>query len=124
MARTTRTNNAVALRDAAANGEVVDFSAAALRVDPAKSSAKAAGGGGAPARAAAARWADARAMLVELKLEQYIETFEEEEMTSIELLCDIGGRADGEKELTEALKEMGIKKMGHRQAIVGAVMGK
>ena len=32
--------------------------------------------------------------------------------------------ADGEKELTEALKEMGIKKMGHRQAIVGAVMGK
>ena len=28
-------------------------------------------------------------------------------------------------ELTpEALKEMGIKKMGHRQAIVGAVMGK
>ena len=60
----------------------------------------------------------------ELKLEQYIETFEEEEMTSIELLCDIGGRADGEKELTEALKEMGIKKMGHRQAIVGAVMGK
>ena len=112
------------LRDAAANGEVVDFSAAALRVDPAKSSAKAPGGGGAPARAAAARWADARAMLVELKLEQYIETFEEEEMTSIELLCDIGGRADGEKELTEALKEMGIKKMGHRQAIVGAVVGK
>ena len=112
------------LRDAAANGEVVDFAAAALRVDPAKSSAKAPGGGGAPARAAAARWADARAMLVELKLEQYIETFEEEEMTSIELLCDIGGRADGEKELTEALKEMGIKKMGHRQAIVGAVMGK
>ena len=40
------------------------------------------------------------------------------------MLCDIGGRADGEKELTEALKEMGIKKMGHRQAIVGAVMGK
>ena len=71
-----------------------------------------------------ARRADARAMLVELKLEQYIETFEEEEMTSIELLCDIGGRADGEKELTEALKEMGIQKMGHRQAIVGAVMGK
>ena len=62
-------------------------------------------------------------MLVELKLEQYIETFEEEEMTSIELLCDIGDRADGETELTEALKEMGIKKMGHRQAIVGAVMG-
>ena len=112
------------LRDAAANGETVDFAAAALRVDPAKSSAKAPGGGGAPARAAAARWADARAMLVELKLEQYIETFEEEEMTSIELLCDIGGRADGEKELTEALKEMGIKKMGHRQAIVGAVVGK
>jgi len=31
---------------------------------------------------------------------------------------------DGEKELMDALKEMGIKKMGHRQAIVGAVVGK
>ena len=33
-------------------------------------------------------------------------------------------RARTMPELTEALKEMGIKKMGHRQAIVGAVMGK
>ena len=99
-------------------------------------------------------------MLVELKLEQYIETFEEEEMTSMELLEDIVNRGDGEKvrdcrvrllcvtaacgklslalslcwvlnaafcarqELMDALKEMGIKKMGHRQAIVGAVVGK
>lgn len=37
---------------------------------------------------------------------------------------DIVSRGDGEKELMEALKEMGIKKMGHRQTIVGAVLGK
>ena len=45
-------------------------------------------------------------------------------MTSIELLEEIVSRADGERELMDALKEMGIKKMGHRQAIVGAVVGK
>ena len=73
---------------------------------------------------ASERWADAAAMLAELKLEQYIEQFEEEEMTSMELLEEIVGRADGEKELMEALKEMGIKKMGHRQTIVGAVVGR
>ena len=28
------------------------------------------------------------------------------------------------KELMEALKEMGIKKMGHRQAIVSAIIGR
>jgi len=42
----------------------------------------------------------------------------------MKLLVDIATRADGEKELMEALKEMGIKKMGHRQTIVGAVLGK
>ena len=73
---------------------------------------------------ASERWADAAAMLRELKLEQYVEQFEEEEMTSLELLEDIVNRGDGEKELMDALKEMGIKKMGHRQAIVGAVVGK
>jgi len=73
---------------------------------------------------ASERWADAKAMLVELKLEQYAQQFEEEEMTSMELLEDIVTRGDGEKELMDALKEMGIKKMGHRQAIVGAVVGK
>lgn len=73
---------------------------------------------------ASARWADAQAMLKELSLEQYVEQFEEEEMTSISLLEEIVGRADGEKELMEALKEMGIKKMGHRQSIVGAVVGR
>jgi len=73
---------------------------------------------------ASERWADAAALLTELKLEQYIEQFEEEEMTSIELLEEIVSRGDGEKELMDALKEMGIKKMGHRQAIVGAVVGK
>jgi trans-2-enoyl-CoA reductase len=52
---------------------------------------------------------------------RYIEQFEEEEMTSIELLEEIVSRADGERELMDALKEMGIKKMGHRQAIVGAI---
>ena len=45
-------------------------------------------------------------------------------MTSIQLLEEIVGRADGEKELMEALKEMGIKKMGHRQSIVGAIVGR
>ena len=58
------------------------------------------------------------------ELEQYVPQFEEEEMTSISLLEEIVGRADGEKELMEALKEMGIKKMGHRQSIVGAVVGR
>ena len=65
------------------------------------------------------RWADK-----ELELEQYVSNFEEEEMTSMALLEDIVNRSDGEKELMEALKEMGIKKMGHRQTIVGAVLGK
>ena len=37
---------------------------------------------------------------------------------------EIACRADGERELMEALKEMGVKKMGHRQTIVGAVVGK
>ena len=73
---------------------------------------------------ASARWADAQELLRELKLEQYVPQFEEEEMTSISLLEEIVGRADGEKELMEALKEMGIKKMGHRQSIVGAVVGR
>ena len=56
--------------------------------------------------------------------DRYTEQFEEEEMTSMALLEEIVGRADGEKELMEALKEMGIKKMGHRQSIVGAVVGR
>jgi len=73
---------------------------------------------------ASERWADSAALLKELKLEQYTEQFEEEEMTSIELLEEIVSRGDGEKELMDALKEMGIKKMGHRQALVGAVVGK
>jgi len=73
---------------------------------------------------ASERWADSSALLAELKLEQYVPQFEEEEMTSIELLEEIVSRGDGEKELMDALKEMGIKKMGHRQAIVGAVVGK
>ena len=44
-------------------------------------------------------------------------------MTGMQLLRDIAARADGDKELMEAFKEMGIKKMGHRQAIVNAVLG-
>ena len=80
---------------------------------------------GGPAKLRASeRWADAGALLTELNLTQYIPQFEEEEMTSIELLEEIVSRGDGEKELMDALKEMGIKKMGHRQAIVGAVVGK
>ena len=73
---------------------------------------------------ASERWADSAALLAELKLEQYAQQFEDEEMTSIELLEEIVSRGDGEKELMDALKEMGIKKMGHRQSIVGAVVGK
>ena len=88
----------------------------------------AAGGGGGGGNGGAvdvlARWADAGAMLRELRLDAYVGLFEEEEMTSMKLLVDIATRADGEKELMEALKEMGIKKMGHRQTIVGAVLGK
>ena len=91
----------------------------------AAAAARAGGGGGGGARLKASeRWEDAAALLSELKLEQYIPQFEEEEMTSIELLEEIVARGDGEKELMDALKEMGIKKMGHRQAIVGAVVGK
>ena len=76
------------------------------------------GGGG-----SLARWADAQAMLRELGMEAYVPLFEEEEMTAMQLLRDIAARADGDKELMEAFKEMGIKKMGHRQAIVNAVLG-
>ena len=81
-------------------------------------------GGGAGGVDVLARWADAGAMLRELQLDAYVSLFEEEEMMSMKLLVDIATRADGEKELMEALKEMGIKKMGHRQSIVGAVLGK
>ena len=45
-------------------------------------------------------------------------------MTSMSLLEEIVTRAEGEKELSEALKEMGVKKMGHRQAIISAVAQK
>ena len=76
------------------------------------------GGGG-----SLARWADAQAMLRELGMEAYVPLFEEEEMTGMQLLRDIAARADGDKELMEAFKEMGIKKMGHRQTIVNAVLG-
>ena len=97
--------------------------------------ARLAGGDGtrpAPAAAAAAaarplaseRWADSSEMLKALKLEQYAEQFVEEEMTSLELLEEIVSRADGERELMDALKEMGVKKMGHRQAIISAVAQK
>ena len=94
--------------------------------------ARLAGGGGTHAAAAAAalrplaskRWADSTEMLKALKLEQYTEQFVEEEMTSLELLEEIVSRADGERELMDALKEMGVKKMGHRQAIVSAMTQK
>ena len=82
------------------------------------------GRGGAIKPKASERWADSSALLSELHLEQYSDQFVEEEMTSIELLEEIVSRGDGEKELLDALKEMGIKKMGHRQAIVGAIVGR
>ena len=81
------------------------------------------GGSGGGGGGSLARWADAQAMLRELGMEAYVPLFEEEEMTAMQLLRDIAARADGDKELMEAFKEMGIKKMGHRQAIVNAVLG-
>ena len=63
-------------------------------------------------------------MLHELGMEAYVPLFEEEEMTSMTLLRDICARDGGDKELMEAFKEMGIKKMGHRQSIVGAVVSR
>lgn len=93
-------------------------------VRAAPSSGTAASGATGSGPRASERWADALEMLREIDLPQYIANFEEEEMTSMALLEDIVSRADGEKELMEALKEMGIKKMGHRQTIVGAVLGK
>ena len=81
------------------------------------------GRGGGGSGGSLARWADAQAMLRELGMEVYVPLFEEEEMTGMQLLRDIAARADGDKELMEAFKEMGIKKMGHRQAIVNAVLG-
>ena len=80
-------------------------------------------GGGGGGGGGLARWADAQAMLRELGMEAYVPLFEEEEMTSMQLLRDIAARDGGEKELMEAFKEMGIKKMGHRQTIVNAVLG-
>ena len=47
---------------------------------------------------ASARWSDAVEMLRELKLEQYIAPFEEEEMASITLLEEIVGRSEGRTE--------------------------
>ena len=100
---------------------------------PAAAAAAAAAAATAAAAAAAAaalrpraseRWADSTEMLKALKLEQYSEQFVEEEMTSLELLEEIVSRGDGERELMDALKEMGVKKMGHRQAIVSAVTQK
>mmetsp|Transcript_5381 Transcript_5381/g.18058 ORF Transcript_5381/g.18058 Transcript_5381/m.18058 type:complete len:660 (+) Transcript_5381:81-2060(+) len=126
--------------EAAANDVYFEVSAAIRRLessadngfDPASPPYRTPGGssvhqGKSPAAGAvrpSERWADAGAMLKELELEQYVSNFEEEEMTSMALLEDIVNRSDGEKELMEALKEMGIKKMGHRQTIVGAVLGK
>ena len=93
-------------------------------LEPVSAGAAATGGGGFGLGQASKRWADATELLRYLNLEQYAEAFVEEEMTSMALLEEIAGRADGEKELMEALKEMGIKKMGHRQSIVGAVVGR
>ena len=70
-----------------------------------------------------ARWANAQAMLRELGMEEYVPLFEEQEMTSMKLLRDIAARDGADKVLEDMFKEMGIKKMGHRQTIVNAVLG-
>lgn len=104
------------------SGAVGGASADAVSTGAGGTASDRSGGGG--AFKASVRWPSAKEMLEELKLEQYVPQFEEEEMTSMALLEEIVSRADGEKELTEALKEMGVKKMGHRQSIVGAVVGR
>jgi len=101
-----------------------DYAPPATGAQPAIANGSAAAKSSAAPMRATERWSDAAVMLKELGMEQYIPQFEEEEMTSMQLLEEIACRSDGEKELMEALKEMGIKKMGHRQTIVGAVVGK
>uniref|UniRef100_A0A7S2G0Y4 Mitochondrial inner membrane protease subunit n=1 Tax=Haptolina brevifila TaxID=156173 RepID=A0A7S2G0Y4_9EUKA len=63
---------------------------------------------------------NAAALLNSVSLPQYIKSFEEEEMdpdTLIEVL-----QQQGKASLEEALKELGIKSMGHRLKIVNALI--
>ena len=65
-------------------------------------------------------FADAAALLGSVGLERYAELFEEEEMdpdTLIEVLSQ-----QGKASLEEALKELGIKSMGHRLKIINALI--
>jgi len=65
-------------------------------------------------------FADSAALLASVGLERYGKTFEEEEMdpdTLIEVL-----QQQGKASLEEALKELGIKSMGHRLKIINALI--
>jgi hypothetical protein len=58
-------------------------------------------------------------VLNELGMPQYLTCFEEEEMTELSLLRDIGRRPDA---LRTILKEIGVSKIGHRERLVNAVL--
>jgi len=59
------------------------------------------------------------ALLDGLGLSQYLGCFEEEEMTDVALLRDIGARPEA---LRSILKELGVAKIGHRERLVNAVL--
>ena len=59
------------------------------------------------------------ALLDGLGLSQYLACFEEEEMTDVALLRDIGARPEA---LRSILKELGVAKIGHRERLVNAVL--
>ena len=65
-------------------------------------------------------FADAAALLSSVGLERYQQVFDDEEMdpdTLIEVL-----QQQGKSSLEEALKELGIKSMGHRLKIINAMI--
>ena len=58
-------------------------------------------------------------LLNELGMPQYLACFEEEELTEVSLLRNIGRRPDA---LRTILKEIGVSKIGHRERLVNAVL--
>ena len=58
-------------------------------------------------------------LLNELSMPQYLACFEEEELTEVSLLRNIGRRPDA---LRTILKEIGVSKIGHRERLVNAVL--
>ena len=58
-------------------------------------------------------------LLNELSMPQYLACFEEQELTEVSLLRNIGRRPDA---LRTILKEIGVSKIGHRERLVNAVL--